>query len=313
MFSSHLSLLREIWNAPGNASNRPLAVLRAFRWFIACHRQPVSDDQPVLFRAFGDRIYPCYTDSIIAKHVMYRSEWFDYDLLHFMHDYLRPGDHFLDVGANTGLHTILASTRITLGHITCVEPDPKNLARLRRAIDLNHISNASILPVAASNEAGTVQLTGTDVFTRISPSASGHLPSTTNHPPFFSNDPPSSTVPAARLDALLGPDARVDFCKIDVEGAEWEVLKGMTGLMKKNALPIIAFEFNGALRDYGWAEDDFLSWLRSRGYSLAAYHHSSRELRFGPTFSAEDNDLFALTKAGLAMVKERIPAIQIRE
>lgn len=316
---SHLSVLRQIWNAPGNASNRPLAVIRGIRWFVACHRKSVTDDQPVLFRAFADRLYPCYTDSIIAKHVMYRSEWFDHDLLHFMHDYLRPGDHFLDVGANTGLHTLLASTRITSGHITCVEPDPKNLARLRHALDLNHITNTTILPVAASDEAGTVELTGTDVFTRISPPSRSTIQrsmlkvqSSKFEVPSSFNNPPSTTVSAARLDALLGPDARVDFCKIDVEGAEWQVLKGMTGLMERNALPVIAFEFNGSLRGYGHSEDEFLSWLRNRGYSLATCHHSRKELTFGTTFSAEDNDLFALTQAGVATVKERIPGIQIR-
>ena len=316
MLSGHLSVLRQIWNAPGNAPNRPLAVLRAIRWFIACHRKSVPDDQPVLFRAFGDRVYPCYTDSIIAKHVMYRSEWFDHDLLHFMHDYLRPGDHFLDVGANTGLHTILASTRISSGHITCVEPDPKNLTRLRRALDLNHITNATILPVAASDEAGTVQLTGNDVFTRISPSSLSPVErsmldvqcSMFKVPPPINNSR-SPTVSAARLDALLGPDARVDFCKIDVEGAEWQVLKGMTGLMERNALPAVAFEFNGGLRDYGHSEGELLSWLLNWGYSAATYDHDRKELRFGTASSAPDNDLFAFTEAGLAMVKERIPGI----
>jgi FkbM family methyltransferase len=308
----HLSVLRQIWDAPGNAPNRPLAVIRAIRWFIACHRKSVPDDQPVLFRAYGDRVYPCYTDSIIAKHVMYRSEWFDHDLLHFMHDYLRPGDHFLDIGANTGLHTILASTRITSGHITCVEPDPKNLTRLRRALDLNHITNATILPVAASDHAGSVQLTGADVFTRISPSPSGQLPSAINHPQSSSSDPSPTVVSAARLDALLGPDARVDFCKIDVEGAEWQVLKGMTGLMDRNALPVIAFEFNGGLRDYGHSEGELLSWLRDQGYSVAAYDHTRQELKFGTASSGPDTDLFAFTEAGVGMVKERIPEIQIR-
>ena len=45
---------------------------------------------------------------------MYRSEWFDWDMLHFLKSYLQPGDHFLDIGANTGLHTLLAST--------CIDP-----------------------------------------------------------------------------------------------------------------------------------------------------------------------------------------------
>lgn len=269
-------------------------MLRAFRWFLACHRAPVSD-RPHPVRTFGDRTFLCYTDSIIAKHVMYRSEWFDHDLLHFMHGYLQPGDHFLDVGANTGLHTLLASTRITTGRITCVEPDPKNLARLRRLIDLNHISQATVLPVAASDRAARVSLDGDDVFTHIAPTPSGN-----------SNE---CTVEAVRLDAALGPEARADFCKIDVEGAEWQVLRGLTGLMERDALPVIAFELNGSQRTYGHDESQFLDWLRSRGYTIAAYRHDEKILSARPPFA--DNDLFAISASGLALAKTRIPGLNL--
>jgi len=296
--SGYFSVFRQVWTAPGNASNRPLALLRAFRWFVACHLKTNPDEDPLLFRAFGNRVYPCYTDSVIARDVMYRSEWFDRDLLFFMRDFLRPDDHFVDVGANTGLHTLLASTRITRGQITCVEADPKNVVRLRHALELNHISNVTILPVAASDAPGHAALEGSDVFTRVSPDST----------------PVSGrrTVETARLDTALGPGARVDFCKIDVEGAEWQVLKGMTGLMERSALPALAFEFNGLLREYGHDEIDILTWLRDRGYLIATYDHDRHRLTFGNAFSAADHDLFAFTKAGLAMVTERMPEIQPR-
>jgi FkbM family methyltransferase len=299
VFSAYLSILRQIWCAPGNASNRPLAALRAFRWFIACHRKTGPDKTPVLLPVFGNRVYPCYTDSIIAKDVMYRSEWFDRDLLFFMRDFLRSDDHFVDVGANTGLHTILASTRIAAGRITCVEADPKNAARLRYALALNHITNATILPVAASDAPGRTALDGGDVFTRMSPDSNP-----------LSDE---RSVETSRLDTALGPGARVDFCKIDVEGAEWQVLKGMTGLMERNALPAVAFEFNGLLRDYGHTEEGFLSWLRDRGYSAAAYDHDRRTLAFGDAFSANAGDLFAFTERGRTLVEERMPDVQIVE
>ncbi len=295
MLPGHLRVLKKVWTAPGNASNRPLAILRAFHWFIACHRKSIPDDQPELYRAFGSRVFPCYTDSIIAKHVMYHSEWFDHDLLHFMDDFLRPTDHYLDVGANTGLHTILASTRITEGHITCVEADPKNVIRLRRALELNHINHANILPVAASDSAGTTALDGTDVFTRIAPPSS----QTTEE----------RTVEMIRLDVALDPNTRVDFCKIDVEGAEWQVLRGMTGLMEKGSLPVIAFEFNGNLRTYGHTEVAFLSWLISRGYTIARYHHDSRTFTTDGAFTSDDIDLFAFTTNGWDMMRDRMPGI----
>jgi len=251
----------------------------------------------VRFRAFGNRVFPCYTDSIIAKHVMYRSEWFDHDLLHFMHDYLRPDDHYLDVGANTGLHVLLASTRITTGRITCVEADPANVNRLRQTLEWNHINNATVLPVAASDADGKTTLEGSDVFTRMSPGSDA--------------DSEGPVVETVLLDTALGPEARIDFCKIDVEGAEWQVLRGMTGLMEREALPVVAFEFNGRFAEYGHSGEDFLGWLKLRGYSVATYDHDRRTLHFGDDFPAETVDLFALTPRGRALVGERL--LEVRQ
>ncbi len=99
---AHLSVLSQIWAAPGNRGRRLSALIRALRWFVRCHRSPSLTD-PVLLPVFDQkRHYPCHVDSIIAKHVMYRSEWFDWDMLQFLRSYLQPSDHFLDIGANTG-------------------------------------------------------------------------------------------------------------------------------------------------------------------------------------------------------------------
>ena len=201
--SPHLQVLQEIWNAPGNRPQRLAAVLRAAGWFGRCHLRPGSG--PVLQPVFGSRVYPCHTDSIIAKHVRYRSEWYDWDLLQFMKAVLRPGDHYLDVGANTGLHTLLAST--VTDRLTCVEPEPRNLERLRRTLALNGLESAVVLAVAADEREGSVALEGDDVFTRLRDGGS------------------AATVPAVRLDEALGAGARVDFAKIDVEGAEGRVLR----------------------------------------------------------------------------------------
>ena len=267
---------------------------------MACHLSTTAlpAEPAVIYPAFKDRLYPCYTDSIIAKHVMYRSEWFDWDMLHFIQAFLRPADHFLDVGANTGLHTLLASTRVTSGSITCVEPDATNLLRLRRALDLNHISNATVLPIAASDTAQTVHLDGQDVFARMAPANEAEASA-------------ARQIAAARLDDELGKDAQVDLCKIDVEGAEWQVLKGLTGLMARNALPVIIFELNGSLTAYGHSEVEFLNWLGDQGYSLATYDHERRVLTFGHSFTADVTDVYGFTQGGLMMVKERIPEIRV--
>ncbi|HCN78228.1 MAG TPA: hypothetical protein DIT13_13660 [Verrucomicrobiales bacterium] len=284
---SHLQVLREIWRAPGNQPRRLHAVWRAFRWFLRCHLRAGSG--PVLLAVFGARLYPCHTESIIAKHVMYRSEWYDWDLMQFINGYLQQGEHFLDVGANTGLHTLLASTRTS--HITCVEPEPSNVQRLRHTLEVNHLDGVTVLALAASDAAGEVCMEGNDVFARITSPAKN-----------------PQTVPAARLDEVLDPQTPVDLCKLDVEGAEWLALRGMTGLMQRGTLPVLAFEHIGHLHAFGQNEGDFLEWLRAQGYTLGVYKHEAHTLDLSEPFTG--TDLIAFTQKGRRMIENRLSGMR---
>ncbi len=288
-------MLRQVWRSPGNQARRCRAVLRAVRWFLICRFRRSTADQPHLLSVFnGERIYPCYPDSVIAKHVMYHSEWFDFDMLHFMRSFLRPDDHFLDVGANTGLHTLLASTLINRGEITCVEPDPRNLARLRSAIEINKLKNVAVLPIAASDKDSEISLTCNDVFSRISSAAGAGASETL------------IKVQGSRLDSIL-PHALIHFCKIDVEGAEWLALRGLSTLIEGGLLPVLVFELCGWMKHYDQDEDAFLAWLGAHGYQFATYRHATRTLSFAKPY---DDDVFAFTQTGLRMVRERMPEIK---
>ena len=320
--TSYASLLRQVWTAPGNAGHRVQALVRAAKWFQVRHQIP-APEAPVLLPVFDrQRTYPCYADSIIAKHVMYRSEWFDWDMLHFLRDYLQPGDHFLDVGANIGLHTLLASTRLDPakgGHITCIEPEPRNLTRLRHTLSLNHLSESvTVHPVAASDTEGTVTLTDHDAFARIRPVAEGadlgHFEAegadlgSSNPQSEIRNPRSSPPVPAIPLDKLLSGSETIHACKIDVEGAEWQVLQGATHLIKSGRLPCLILEFCGHLDRYGKTDTGFLDWLRTQGYlHHGVYDHTSRVLRHRED---TDEDLYAFTAEGFRLLQHRLPELR---
>jgi FkbM family methyltransferase len=136
---------------------------------------------------------------------------------------LSPGDVFVDVGANVGYYTKLASRLVgPTGHVYALEPASDSLERLRRNLELDVVSNVTTLNVAAGADEKQVTLFGP---------ASGHDGTSSFLELQHITSEPSVTteVPVRPLHSLLEPAEfdRVKLVKIDVEGYEVEVLQGL--------------------------------------------------------------------------------------
>jgi FkbM family methyltransferase len=135
---------------------------------------------------------------------------------------LTPGMQVVDVGANVGRYTVLAASLVgPTGAVYAVEPAPDTLAVLRENVRANALANITILPCAAG-----ARRERRDLFVAGQASGKNSLYGAGNHP-HAGPAVPVSTVP---LDELV--DGPVDLVKIDVEGAELDVLAGMGRLLK---------------------------------------------------------------------------------
>lgn len=172
------------------------------------------------------------TDDIIQRHLFYFGVW-EPNLTAFLSARLRPGDIFVDVGANIGYFTLLASRLVGRdGKVIAVEASPNIFARLSDNLRRNHATNVAATNIAVSDRVGTTQLfLGSD-------SNIGQTGTVATPGSRYECD--IATTP---LDALLdGIDiARVRFVKVDVEGAEWSVLQGMQGLLRRGARELEVF------------------------------------------------------------------------
>ncbi len=151
----------------------------------------------------------------------------------------KEGDIFVDVGAHIGKYTIIASKRVGAnGKVIAIEADPDNFDLLNRNIQLNNLSNVIALNYAVYSKEETIKL---------------YLPSTgrgggdesssyTEYNTIMSDraargDEKFVKVKANTLDYLLQSNMmkqeEVNWIKIDVEGAEYEVLKGAKGILSK--------------------------------------------------------------------------------
>ena len=129
-------------------------------------------------------------------------------LAEFVAATLRPDDVFWDVGAHFGYYSLLASRVVTAGECFSFEPDPANRWFLENHVRWNLVKNVSVLPYALASCCGPRTFGGNGT-------GSGHL------------DGVGLTVQARTIDDLVASRAcrPPSFMKIDVEGAEAEVLK----------------------------------------------------------------------------------------
>lgn len=137
---------------------------------------------------------------------------------------MQPGDTFIDVGANIGYYSLLASPLVgEAGAVVAIEASPQTFVLLENNLARNHVTNVRALNVAVSNCHGVAQ-----VFR-------GYTSNIGMTTIIKDEDLPyECDVVTAPLSALLLPvecqNARV--IKIDVEGAEWAVAAGMVPLLR---------------------------------------------------------------------------------
>ncbi len=194
-----------------------------------------------------------------------REEWEDVSNLDTL---LAPGAEFVDVGANIGLWSLAAASRVgRAGHVSAVEANPSTVKKLEANIALNGFaSRISVLPFAASSRTGQVSFVCPDSHNVAHLAAPGE------------RGPGVVAVASLPLDAAVPAAARIAGMKIDVEGAELEVLDGAAQLVER-CHPWIVVEFNLDTTPASQLGDWTVHrWLSDRGYfarpmpSAAARH-----------------------------------------
>lgn len=177
--------------------------------------------------------------------------------------YLRPGGVFYDIGANIGFFTVIASYRAgPSGRVHAFEPVPENARVIRLNVGLNDFTNVCLHELAVSSASGPGELF-------VSNYSGGSTLSKADMPPDFIG---TAEVRLASIDDLLAAKEirPPDLVKIDVEGAELAVLKGMSRTIRDHR-PIILFEIDAAgAREHDRKKGECDAFLLERRYHLEA-------------------------------------------
>ncbi|MBI2921475.1 MAG: FkbM family methyltransferase [Planctomycetes bacterium] len=281
--------IRRIWRHPSNRGRR----LRALACATAWRMTSAVMGTPTELKAMGGLRLKVYPDSGVAKGLVCYSARPEYHEMGLVQHLLRPGDRFVDVGANIGYYTLLAAALVgPSGAVEAFEPGQPALDRLRENIALNRLFNVRVHALALSDTPGSARfLTGRDTTNRLAASADAASP--------------SSSVPAARLDDLLSGQPCA-LGKIDVEGAELRVLQGAEGMLSRANPPVWILEVTHRLRDFGASEPQLASWLAARGYDLGSYDADARTFSFGPEPWSGRTNVVAVARSAKADVARRV-------
>jgi FkbM family methyltransferase len=196
----------------------------------------------------GGARFACDLSDTIA-HEAYFTGIYEPPVTRVVQAYLSGGAVCVDAGANWGYFTLVAAAAVgAAGRVIALEPDPRMRDALEENVDLNGFVQVATLAVAAASHEGRGRLAGyadssanRGVSRLADANASG----------------PVFDVRCATIDDLTADVRRVDLLKIDVEGAEYDVLRGMRDGLASSRYGAIVLELHPEL-------------LRARGVSPAA-------------------------------------------
>lgn len=201
---------------------------------------------------------------------------------------LKPGDCFVDVGANVGLFTIAAARKIgATGKVIAFEPAPRTVEALRASLRLNGISDFVEVHQAAGGD-----ITG---------SAMLHVSQICGHTSLLPVDSEVEQVkvPTVRLDDVIDCQP-VKMIKIDVEGWEIPVLMGLARTIAANPEIMIIAEFGPShIHRQGTTVHQWIEAVRKLGLELFEIDESDGDI--SPFRSSGFDEIFSinllLTKA----------------
>lgn len=216
-----------------------------------------KDKKYIDYQITVNRKIRLYEDSVLSKLIY---DGFESIEISYIKNKLKEGDIFIDIGANIGLFSIIASEVVgPKGKVISFEPSPITFKRLKENCELNNINNIDIRNIGLSDKDGKLDFyisdSGYDAWNSFAKSHDNKLQK-------------KIQVPVSTLDQELKmiETKNVALIKIDVEGWEKFVLLGGLKFLEENS-PTLLVEFTEQNTfNAGYWVHDIFSILENIGY-----------------------------------------------
>lgn len=240
---------------------------------------------------FSMLVDPCFDP--VLETALYYHGIYEEGTLDVMRRVLRPGDTFIDVGANLGLMTLWAARLVgTSGHVHAFEPQPDTYAVLERNLALNGVRNVTLHRLALGSKPERRSLYERSHISR--GAASMVKPE---------QDFGQTSVELDTLDHIIEASQikTVRMVKMDIEGWELEVLKGTRRLLSQLDAPILCVESSKLYPVHNGTQADISDYIRSiNGYVVYKLRKGKKRISTLQRIDATDDlpehdNLFCVT------------------
>ncbi|KUO20254.1 hypothetical protein AQJ91_15895 [Streptomyces dysideae] len=282
-------MVRMAWEHPANRGRRARALASMAGW--QAWKRLVR--RPRDLSVYGGMSFRAHRDSTQPGRFLYFGGLPDYEEMTFMQRYLRPGDGFIDGGANEGMFSLLAAQLVgPSGAVHAFEAVPTYVRRLRHNVRANSLGWVTVHDMAVGAEPGSVRFvingSGSRLRTEADPLGAG------------------VQVGLGRLDDVL-PERPYAMGKLDVEGAEHLALSGATRLIARGEPAVWMLELVDKFLDrFGSSSREVRQWLQDHGYDVVLYDPARNVLVPAPETPTSGPDVLAVHRRCRQLVQARL-------
>lgn len=268
IFYRYLIFLISVLNHPTNKNHQLKTMMRIIWWKI----NTMFFHLPCFIELAPGIKCICYPHNSHYSTLVVYNTFPEYGEMMFVKNILRSDDVFIDIGANIGAFSLLAASKITNGKIYAFEPSPHILPILKQNIALNNkFDRIEIEKVAASDKEGNINF---------------DISETPDYNHIVSSNEvkrKSINILTKTIDFFLKRKniSHVKLIKIDVEGAEMIVLKGMQKSLQQRKVDALIIEVNKlSFARFGFSVKDMRGYLEDFGYNLYMFNNTYELVKF---------------------------------
>lgn len=213
----------------------------------------------------------CYPQKSLYGTLVLYTKLPEYGEMMMLLKLLKEDDIFIDVGANIGVYSLLAASKISRGRIFAFEPSMHSLPRLYENISINNLTNIiQVSEKVVSDRVGYQYFNISNM-------------SDYNHIAYLKEEDVGIKIPSISLDKFISEKklSQIKLIKIDVEGVEFLVLKGLQKNLAAKKVDILIVEITEWTSNrFGFSPEQVFNYLKNYGFILYYFDHTYKLRRF---------------------------------